>query len=92
MADFSIFLGNHVRPITDPLRLRFLLFVIHNQKDLNKINDIYLESRRVALSRERNEELVGLKADKWHELSGSRFIFPINDVFGRLTYGLIAPR
>ena len=35
MADFSIFLGNHVRPITDPLTLRFLLFVIHNQKDLN---------------------------------------------------------
>ena len=32
---FQYFLGNHVRPITDPLKLRFLLFVIHNQKDLN---------------------------------------------------------
>ena len=71
MADFSIFSGNHVRPNIDPLTLRFLLFVIHNQKDLNLINYIYLESRRVALSHERNEELVGLKTDKWHELSGS---------------------
>ena len=42
MADFSIFLGNYVHPITDPLKLRFLLFVIHNQKDLNiDINPIY---------------------------------------------------
>ena len=38
MADFSVFLGNHVRPITDMLTLQFLLFVIHNQKDLNQIS------------------------------------------------------
>ena len=35
------------------------------------MNYIYLESRRVALSRERNKELVGLKADKWQDLSVS---------------------
>ena len=60
-----------MRPITDPLTLRFLLFVIHNQKDLNLKNYIFLESRRVVLSHERKEELVGLKTNKWQELSGS---------------------
>ena len=35
MADFSIILGNYMHPITDQLTLRFLLFEIHHQKDLN---------------------------------------------------------